>query len=1149
MKRINKNILLGGLVVLVLVLGVAYAAFASNLVVTGTSNITNNWDIKITNIQSRDIEGATDKSKSFTDLSATFQAEFAKPGDSITYDITVTNNGSLDAELKDINKTMPESEYIEVEFSGFTKGEVLYQDTSKVITVKVSFKDVDIESLVDPVPANLSLDLTFTQQGNSSKEEPITKYKITYDCDTNGGVKCDDYNEYKEVDSDIALTYTATKDNYTFVGWNTDKDATSAITAEGLGKLGEEDITLYAIYKKDITLTYTKSNDITSIGKETDTCSMYNNAEACSVTLPSITISDTEEHDANWYLDNTKIGGPSTTYEVNANQTLNARQRLTPLLRNPIIDSEVSSVLAQIGSSITGYADFLNTYVVDINETPVPEDALYNWDASEKQNGSVTAWVVDARNANRKYNLYIGGDGGVIAPEDSTNLFYNLGNNSGGDRYVSLLDTSNVTNMSYMFAGTGGYSNNVNGVENFDTSKVTNMSGMFRSSGIIGNLSNFDTSNVTDMSYMFARYYFTMLDLSNFNTSNVTNMGGMFEDCNNLTTLDLSSFDTSNVTNMSYMFEDCHNLTTLDLSSFDTSNVSNMQAMFNTCLKLQTIYVSNRFVTTQITASYQMFNYCTSLVGGLGTAYYESGSEYAVIDTIDTPGYFTDKTRPKLSSFTTSAPNTYTINAVASLDSASVPAAKYEFSLDRQNWIESNNNTYQFTNLEEGTKYNVYVRVTAASGASNMYKSDILLSDIAIPTFTESRNGVGKNITITYPSECTDGTYTCSYKKDNGEDVTVSTSTEGATTDGNNNLLVPVNFTAAGTLVAKIPYGNKQVSSSYTVTMNSLLRGGGTSAIFNTNDNINSDVTKAKITTVEIKDTLSEISSIEEGYKWDVSAEGNGTVMAWVTPDNENSGKYHLYIGSTGNVVANPDSSNLFNGFTALVSANLSKLDTTNTTNMSYMFSECTVLTTLDLSNFDTSNVTNMAYMFYGCIALTTLDISSFNTKKVTSMSQMFSGGRVVGRKISYMSLETIYASDMFVTPRVSYAQMFASCQNTLIGGTGTIWSAGNSEADYAHIDKVDNPGYFTDKTKPKISDITLTPTTNSIAVSTTATDAFNTITKYEYSIDNKNYTEGTSTYTFTNLEEGKSYNVYVRVTNNNGGVNIAKKTVSTSSS
>lgn len=71
-------------------------------------------------------------------------------------------------------------------------------------------------------------------------------------------------------------------------------------------------------------------------------------------------------------------------------------------------------------------------------------------------------------------------------------------------------------------------------------------------------------------------------------------------------------------------------------------------------------------------------------------------------------------------------------------------------------------------------------------------------------------------------------------------------------------------------------------------------------------------------------------------------------------------------------------------------SMDLSGLDTSAVTNMSYMFSGCTLLQAVDLSSFDTSSVTSMNSMFDGCESLGALDLSSFDTSKVENMSQMF---------------------------------------------------------------------------------------------------------------------------------------------------------------
>ena len=54
------------------------------------------------------------------------------------------------------------------------------------------------------------------------------------------------------------------------------------------------------------------------------------------------------------------------------------------------------------------------------------------------------------------------------------------------------------------------------------------------------------------------------------------------------------------------------------------------------------------------------------------------------------------------------------------------------------------------------------------------------------------------------------------------------------------------------------------------------------------------------------------------------------------------------------------------------------------------MFSGCSSLASLDLSSLDTSNVTSMSFMFDGCSSLASLDLSGLDTSKVTRMSSMF---------------------------------------------------------------------------------------------------------------------------------------------------------------
>ena len=134
---------------------------------------------------------------------------------------------------------------------------------------------------------------------------------------------------------------------------------------------------------------------------------------------------------------------------------------------------------------------------------------------------------------------------------------------------VSFVDEINPISTAYWFSNFT-LTSNFN-VTKLNTSKVTNMSYMFNYAGYntttlsIGDLSSWDTSNVTSMSYMFnsAGYNTTTWsigDLSSWNTSKVTDMRYMFYSAGRSDTTwsigDLSSWDTSKVTDMRYMFYD-----------------------------------------------------------------------------------------------------------------------------------------------------------------------------------------------------------------------------------------------------------------------------------------------------------------------------------------------------------------------------------------------------------------------------------------------------------------------------------------------------------------------------------------------------------------------------------------------------------------
>ena len=229
---------------------IGYAAFNTELKISGTSKVTSNWDIRITNVTDGTPTGSAKNTvkPSWTTLTASMEADLYEKGDAMEYDVTIENRGTLDAKLNDIltNTQNSNSEAVIITFSGYTKGEVLEHGKSKLVHVKIEYNpNYDGEETSSEVEVKFD----YTQE-NKDPEAPQS-YLVKYDCVTNGGEDCSQNDEYMISGSEINLNKQGNKQRYEFIGWNTDKDA-----LVGLNHLTVENsnITLYAIYKaKDTT--------------------------------------------------------------------------------------------------------------------------------------------------------------------------------------------------------------------------------------------------------------------------------------------------------------------------------------------------------------------------------------------------------------------------------------------------------------------------------------------------------------------------------------------------------------------------------------------------------------------------------------------------------------------------------------------------------------------------------------------------------------------------------------------------------------------------------------------------------------------------------------------------------------------------------
>ncbi len=151
---------------------------------------------------------------------------------------------------------------------------------------------------------------------------------------------------------------------------------------------------------------------------------------------------------------------------------------------------------------------------------------------------------------------------------------------------------------------------------------------------------------------------------------------------------------------------------------------------------------------------------------------------------------------------------------------------------------------------------------------------------------------------------------------------------------------------------------------------------------------------KSSITKITVMDHYAPPTTFTYG-PWDVSAAGDESVMAYVTgTELFICSNVYSWTDVTRNVntpvIANQDSSFLFENFTKVTAIDASGLITPNTTDMHGMFLGCAALQTLDISNFTTSLVGDFSQMFENCQALRALDVTHFDTAKASSVEGMF---------------------------------------------------------------------------------------------------------------------------------------------------------------
>ena len=182
---------------------------------------------------------------------------------------------------------------------------------------------------------------------------------------------------------------------------------------------------------------------------------------------------------------------------------------------------------------------------------------------------------------------------------------------------------------------------------------------------------------------------------------------------------------------------------------------------------------------------------------------------------------------------------------------------------------------------------------------------------------------------------------------------------------------------------------------------------------------LNTEVLRNQIESITIEKT--NVVPSDAKYNKDISSKQDGSVMLWYT-DKDNNSLYEVSIGSeNGSLEANTNGSGMFSYLDNVDTLDLTGLDTSNMTSMSYMFYNSNSLKSINLSNFNTSKLLYANNMFNGCTSLESLDLSNFNTSKVTNFSNMFR---------DCQKMKEINLSNFDTSSATTFANLFHNCSS-----------------------------------------------------------------------------------------------------------------------
>ena len=535
-------------------------------------------------------------------------------------------------------------------------------------------------------------------------------------------------------------------------------------------------------------------------------------------------------------------------------------------------------------------------------------------------------------------------------------------------------------------------------------------------------------------------------DVSKLDMSRCKTIECMFTDCISLETLDLSGWDTSSLTNMSQAFQHCASLTKLNVSGWDVSKVTNMQLAFAEDKALGSLDLStwdNSAATSMKDAFLQMDSLKEISLGSkfkfVGTDGYLPTPSSAYIAGADGKWYDTDSNGYAPADIPSNKAMTYT--AVAPKKAFAVYSADdNSLSFYKRSSVPAAGDAFEgkaATEVYEGVEKASY---TAADGApwsghaadiASVKVADAGVSPISTAYWFKGASKL-KSVSLagldTSQTTCMDGMFDGCSSLETLDLSSMSTRRVASMTaflggcDSLAELSLGSEFAWIGDDCCP-PTGDwKQGSTGTKYAENQIpanktdkyTRAKTAFAVYSADDQ---SLTFYKRFEAPAEGGVFEGKAATAVYMgFETKIYGSSGSVPWAACQNEVK-----TVAMADEGVAPRSTAMWFSNMTALESADLTKLHTSNVTSMHSMFYDCKALTELSLSSFNTGKVTYMSNMFSNCGSLTALDLSSFNTRNVSSMYAMFSSCKALQKVAFGAGWRWVGANGYLPTPSSAY--------------------------------------------------------------------------------------------------------------------------------